>query len=57
MKTLNSLKSRVPMKFGKLIYLIGLLVLIGSCNGKTANQSLTNEDHSLHQPTEESPKP
>ena len=57
MKTLNSLKSRVPMKFGKLIYLIGLLVLIGSCNGKTANQSLTNEDHSLHQPSEEGPKP
>lgn len=57
MKTLNSLNSRITMKLGKLICLIGLLVWIVSCNGKTANQSQTNEDHSLHQPTEESPKP
>jgi hypothetical protein len=57
MKTLNSLNSRITIKFGNLFCLIALLVWFGSCNEKKGNQSQTNEDHSLHQPTEESLKP
>ena len=45
------------MKFGIFICLIGLPLFIGSCNRKTDNQSLKNEDHSLNQTLEGSAKP